>query len=205
VESGAAALVEALKHQISGAKRIALLEGQLTGDEMTRGLKSKDPLVRARALKWKADIEEQLDALRKDAATSGAAIGTAWISGIGKGINSHYSLLTHELNRVAGDMKGKSPPKTGPLKDLDKGAANIARSWTGAFARQLDAGIGGMRGALSGLAIGGLPAMAGAAGGRGGMAPVSIPVILDGQRVGMIADRRLYYDLSRSSPSATRK
>lgn len=64
VANGADALKDAFKSSISPMKEISQLEADLTSKAMQRGLSHGDPMVRAEAQSWKANIEDRLFALR---------------------------------------------------------------------------------------------------------------------------------------------
>jgi hypothetical protein len=162
-------------------------------------------------------VDEQLEALRRQAAVSGSNIGTDWIRGISQGIRTHEYLLDHELDRIAGDMKGKSPPKTGPLKDLDVGAERIGQAWAQSFAKGLGDAQQQSRRVLDGLALaGGGQSMAvggggmarGLLGGGGLGAPATEVhhhhIYLDGREIGGYQTREKYYELQRTPRTANR-
>lgn len=208
VESGAAALAEALKNEISGTKRIAKIEGTLTGQALADALASKDPLVRAKARLYKQSLEAQWEALQKDASEWGQNIGAGWISGIGRGIQSHYAILRHQLEKVESDLRGKSPPKTGPLAGLT--GEPIGSYWMNTLADGIDGAHARMRRSLvavagSSMAVGMGPAFAGAgSGGGGGPLVVHTHVHLDGRQIAESVDRHQAFDLGRALRSPVR-
>lgn len=57
----------------------------------------------------------------------GNAISSDWSEGLADGVSLEH--LNSQLEGIQGMMEGQSPPKAGPLKNLDKGAGNIGEAW----------------------------------------------------------------------------
>lgn len=120
----------------------------------------------------------------------GYPIGNSWIGGIAQGIQAADANLSGVISRVVGSkMIGFSPPKEGPLRNIDKGGENIAEAWMDAFAGALDGGR--LSSPLSGIAdslSGGVPALGGGGGVMAGGGPVR------GGDVHIHIDRGAYID-----------
>lgn len=121
---------------------------------------------------------------------NGYPVGYSWGASVADGILASDYLIDGAISRAVGSkMIGFSPPKAGPLKNIDKGARNIAHSWTENFADS----IGGpsVDRALSDIA-GGLtappPALSGGGGVMSGAATtgditIVVPLTLEGREV----------------------
>lgn len=66
VKDAAESLKETQKTALSKTKEIAAIEGFLTGDRLTKALRSSKPAVRAEAEAWRAEAEDRLLALKND-------------------------------------------------------------------------------------------------------------------------------------------
>jgi hypothetical protein len=147
-----------IKNSIDPAKEIAQLEGMLTGKALTRGLASTDPIVRAQAQATQNIIEDRITALEGPAHGWGVNIGSAWSAGIAAGVRANLDKLHAAMRPYDQAMHGQSPPKAGPLKDIDKWGENIGRAWAEGIAE------GAATGTIKALPIGplGLTATPGA-------------------------------------------
>lgn len=129
---------------------------------------------------------------------NGYPIGSAWVGGIASGIISGRTALTNAINRIRDQMYGQSPPKEGPLKDIDKGGANVARAWLDAFAGTLQNGR--LDGPLSRLAAVAAGAPAAAQGGLSTAVAASasggsqeLHIYLDGREIEAAVSRQAHY------------
>lgn len=59
----------------------------------------------------------------------GRMVGNAWASGLAAAIRAGTARAEDALRGYHGPMIGQSPPKTGPLKHIDKGGYNIGKAW----------------------------------------------------------------------------
>lgn len=80
--------------------------------------------------------------------TGGSNSAGSWVSGFANKIDNKTSFLMRKLDGIAGAYQGFSPPKWGPLKDLDKGAGRVAQSWVDGFAGPIEKGVGRVQGLL---------------------------------------------------------
>ncbi|MBA2439583.1 MAG: hypothetical protein H0V50_02785 [Thermoleophilaceae bacterium] len=87
MNGAAAALRLAFKTEIAPMKEIAILEGQLSGSEMQRGLNDKRPGVRAAAEAYRTETLERLRLLRDSVTPIAQATGAKVGTGIGSPAN----------------------------------------------------------------------------------------------------------------------
>lgn len=162
--------------------RAAYTGGSETLVEMTRGMADNQGILDT-AL---ANVAGTFNGFDPD----GFPIGRAWDASIAQGINDFGYLIDGAIsNAVGSKMDGDSPPKGGPLRNIDKGGANIAEAWMDAFAGALDGGR--LTSPLSGIAdslSGGVPALGGGGGVMAGGGPVR------GGDVHIHIDRGAYID-----------
>lgn len=76
------------------------------------------------------------------------------------------------LRQIAGDLHGQSPPKTGPLHTIDKGAWNIADVWVRNFTGRLRLGVREISGVFANMG-----AAAGGIGGALGIGTIAPPIL----------------------------
>jgi hypothetical protein len=108
-----------------------------------------------------------------DLTSSGTAMMDELASGIRAGIPNVAAASNEAANAAAGPLRAYSPPKMGPLKDIDKWGKPLVDAWIGPMERQTGrvAQVGArLAGALSPRAsLGGGAALAGAGGWGGGV------------------------------------
>lgn len=102
-----------------------------------------------------------------EAGTWGRRIGSAWGGGLTSGLRDGLAGVTTVLGRYGRFLEGSSPPKEGPLRQIDKWGEAIGRAWREGLGRGMSPG------ALLG-AIGG-PQMALARAGAGVTPPTPVP------------------------------
>jgi tape measure domain-containing protein len=59
----------------------------------------------------------------------GKNIGNAFVNGVKDALNGLKDAFINGFNNAKGSIKGNSPPKEGPLKDIDKWGFNIGTAW----------------------------------------------------------------------------
>lgn len=59
----------------------------------------------------------------------GRNVGDAFVNGVKGGLNNLKDAFTNGFNNARGSIEGHSPPKEGPLKDIDKWGFNIGNAW----------------------------------------------------------------------------
>lgn len=149
-----------LEAEMTRAARIAELQAALIGTELVAGLRSTDPLVLAQAQFTRNLIMQQLKI--EGAQGWGWNIGSEWGQGMLDSLNYYVPKVRHALNAYRGFLEGHSPPREGPLKDIDKGGFNIGKAWADSF------GLG-----MSGFKVPSLPSGLGLSGGGGASGSVA--------------------------------
>jgi hypothetical protein len=97
------------------------------------------------------------DTLAGDAYDWGLAVAKAWAAGLSAGGSLYVPQATLDLaGSVKQYLQGQSPPKRGPLREIDKWGYNIGRAWAMGLAKGAAAGdvlsmLGGPAQAMSGL------------------------------------------------------
>ena len=184
-----------LENEMSREAQIAELKGALTSQKMIDGWASKDPLVRAQTAATAAIINEELRKLQTNIGAHGINIGVAWAAGVKTGVTRSLEGMRQALVPYYNLLQGKSPPKEGPLKDIDIGGYNIGAAWAKGFGKGI--GTANLNLAIPGLTSG-APAPAFAMAGGGG-SPVVIQIMLNDRVLAEAVDRQLYYAGSGSS------
>lgn len=64
----------------------------------------------------------------------GKNIADSFVDGFKNGLSSIRKAFTDGINSAKSTMKGNSPPKDGPLKEIDKWGTNIGQAWVDGFA-----------------------------------------------------------------------
>lgn len=85
-----------------------------------------------------ADIRE---GLHIDLFSGGQKTGESWINGIKAALQVIFPMLSVPLTQIAKWTRGKSPPKAGPLKGIDKGGFNIGHAWGVGLASGMNASL----------------------------------------------------------------
>lgn len=169
-QKAVATLGSDLENEMTQTAEIAAIRTALVGDEIVRGLKSKDPVIRAQT---NATVKLMLDRLRMlepDARRSGARGGQAYADGWQSKVGAVAAAARNIAGAVSRYLKLSSPAKEGPLSEFggpegwgQKGADQYATAWQrglGKMGRGLAAGLVGLTPAMGGG--GPMPAMAGA-------------------------------------------
>lgn len=106
------ALVDAMKDPMSRAKRIAKLEGRLSSDRLSEGLRSNDPLIRADSEAMVAIITDELAVLKGETKKKGSAGGQALADGmtgkkgaVGTAAKGLVTKADTELDKLEGRAK----------------------------------------------------------------------------------------------------
>lgn len=127
---------------------------------------------------------------------NGYPIGRDWSLEVAAGIRSGGRAIDSAINATVGSkLIGYSPPPAGPLKDLDKGARNIADAWLGAFAGRLrggniDSPLAGIVARAPDTAQGGLSTAIAASAGGGSQ---ELHIYLDGREIEAAISRQAHY------------
>lgn len=203
------AALQLVEEELTQEQEVARLKGSLITLATARGIAAQEGKT-ASVIAIDGAMQaarDRLTYIQGSFYQGGYNIGVAWANGL-RGAESHVRFQANQLVLAAKTrMMGLSPPKEGPLKDIDKGGFNIVKAWaegmasaTG-FARSKVAGVAGAVGAAlmpgigsAGLALAapGVTTSAGAFAGGGG-APVVIQLQADGRTLAEVVDRNLYY------------
>jgi hypothetical protein len=200
LKSAAQQLAEDLKHPISVAAERAHIEGQLAGANLAKGLRSKDPLVRAEARAYQLALMNRLRDL--DTKQWGHNLGDAYAAGI----RASYGNVTG-ASRGLGNILSRfvhvaSPAKEGPLSEdggIGAWGERAGALWAAGIAKTTPDLRSALGGALEPAA--GLHAGAAGAGGQGG--GVRILGVTEAEIVDMV-DRGLYFKMQRAAPTLGR-
>ena len=119
------------KDSVTQAARIAELKAALVNPALVKGLKSNDDLVRQQAEATYMLIQEQLS--KEGAYGWGSRIAKAWADGLASRWGYAHAKAVYLGTAISGPLKGYSPPREGPLVDIDKWGANIGRAWAEAL------------------------------------------------------------------------
>lgn len=112
-----------------------------------------------------------------DGAVSGMAnIGKAAIGGLINGLKGAMGGVGKALGGLNNILKGMSPPKEGPLKDIDVGASNIGVAWAKGLIKGMTSGMSGVSGVLANMG-GAMSNPMSAMGGFGGVYGNQMPVV----------------------------
>jgi hypothetical protein len=83
-------LKEMMKHPLKTAEEETRLQGQLNSGALVKGLKSKDPAIRAQALATKGMILDRLNELKTGASGAAKAAGGALVEGLAAAISGAW-------------------------------------------------------------------------------------------------------------------
>lgn len=167
VKRAAAALATATEEGMSDTDRIAYLQGELTGDELTAGLNSNIPEVYNAAVDYRETIMAELWKLEHRSYVAGAAIPLA----MARGIYANAWNAEQAARRLAAGVAGflpSSEPKNpdSPLRGITKVGGKIVDMIAGGIYGSLSTAEGASA-ALAGVLSPTIPigTMAGGAGG----------------------------------------
>jgi hypothetical protein len=109
------ALKEMMKHPMSAAKEENRLQGQLNNEALIKGLKSKDPAIRAQAIATKQMILDRLNELKTGASTAAKAAGGSLVEGLAAAIEGAWVRgdIVVSISRVS----AYTPKKTGTITE----------------------------------------------------------------------------------------
>jgi hypothetical protein len=171
VERGMQTLIDAMKHPLSTAKRIAHLEGMLTGKELARGLRSTDPIIKTDAQALRTSIEAELLLLRQRAPGYGAKTAKAYADGLRGQYGYVHDAAVYVTKAAVGAFKASSPPgPESPLHEIDTWGEKTGQAWADGLARGTsgaDFGLGDVAASMPGGPRPGGGIMAGTAVGGG--------------------------------------
>lgn len=78
-----------------------------------------------------------------DIEKNGYKVGFAWVKGIADALKDFAEsgvdpALDPKLDRIREKIDGNSPPRYGPLRNIDRGGYNVGKAWSDAFARGIN-------------------------------------------------------------------
>lgn len=68
---------------------------------------------------------------------SGWNVGQSWVDGMIAALRANRWAIATAAGTATSGLRGKSPPKEGPLREIDKWGFNVASAWTGGFIKSL--------------------------------------------------------------------
>lgn len=146
-------LKDDLANKMSTAAEIAGLKAALAGDEIRKGLKSTDPVVRAQARATVDLIQDRLVELGSDSKTWGANVGANFAKGLYLSETAVKRAAAYIAAAAAKNLEVRSPAKEGPL------SRGGPEAWGAKIGTSLAAGMVSAVGAVRSGAV----ALAGAA------------------------------------------
>jgi hypothetical protein len=125
------AATQIMEDELTANEEIMYLKGEIQTMELARGVASEEGKT-ATVIAMDAAIQAALDRieyLESDFYQSGYNIGVAWANGL-RSASDWAALMAWEVAAAANPaLHGLSPPKEGPLKDIDKGGYNVGLAW----------------------------------------------------------------------------
>lgn len=104
-----------LEVRMSAAAEVAKLKSALAGDNVRKGLKSRDPIVKAQAQATVALIREQLLTLGSKSTTWGENAGANFARGLRSTAEQVRAAAAYLAKAAAANLEVRSPAKEGPL------------------------------------------------------------------------------------------
>jgi len=196
------AALQMVEQELTQEQEILRLQGQALTLQTAAGIASKEGKDAAFIAINAAlgVVQERLRVVQSDFYRGGYNIGVAWANGL-RSSQDWVAFQARQLTIAAKtQMMGYSPPKEGPLKDIDKGGFNIGVAWAmglGSAARTAITQASSLAGAVNGaLVASGAVNYGGAAGGgvpAYGAAPLQIQVVMpDGRVLAEVVTREQY-------------
>lgn len=186
-------LKDDITNSVNEATRQAKLQAMLLDPAIVEGMKSGDPLVKAQAEATRLAILNSMGV--EDTFQWGWAVGKSWLKGLTAGVGDAVQRqgLANRLREYQAQLEGRSPPREGPLKNIDKGGFNIGKAWSSAFSAGL---AGATIPSMPSLSMPGGMAMAGASGG-GAAITINVNAPLGTPAAGQALARLLVPELTR--------
>lgn len=152
-----------LEVRMSAAAEIAKLKSALAGDNVSKGLRSRDPIVKAQAQATVALIREQLVALGSKSTTWGENAGANFARGLRSTAEQARAAAAYLAKAVAANLEIRSPAKEGPLS---RGGPEVWGQRFGIlWAAGAEASIGRIAATAGGMAGAAVPPVGAASGG----------------------------------------
>jgi hypothetical protein len=157
VRGSAQQAVNTIEERLGELKGVGTDSGEDAGAGLQTGLGSEDPALRRVATSTNAVVTTQFDLLENGSRIAGntasltlasaLAAGTTMVANAGENVAAAWgNALVRTINGYRDDVgraaayalapiRGYSPPKVGPLKDIDKWGANIGGAWSEGVAK----------------------------------------------------------------------
>ena len=154
VASAIEAMNEAAKSPMDAEARLMALRGQRAAIVYGDNIKAQDPYLRTKTEQALGAVEDEILALEVWMKAHGTTASKAFAQGMidQKAIDAIKRAAAKAAATVAPYFRGFSPPREGPLHEIDKWGENVGRTWAESFAEGVD--IGGLLGPLPAPAIG---------------------------------------------------
>lgn len=191
-------LKDDISNRMTSAAEIAQIKAALAGDNIRKGLKSKDPVIRAQANATRQILLDRLIAMGGSARKYGQRITDQLASGIRSRIETLQKALRLLATTQADYLKYASPAKKGPGSE-GGGPEGWAQRFVDLYAKGLSGGSSRVAGAAAALAGSSVPrgafagASGGSTGGGGGGRPQVIQLVVDGRVLAEVVDPHLFY------------
>lgn len=185
VRSQAQATVEAIETRLAELKGVGTEAGSDTGEGLQTGIRNEDPAVKAVAASTNKVVTTQFNLMEQGSriagqtaaltlaqalgAGAGAArqagvnVGEAWGLGVVQGVRNSRDNIASAAAYATAPIRGHSPPRVGPLRDIDKWGESVGGAWSEGVSK----GIGP-------LGLDASPGSMGRGAGMGGGAPTII-------------------------------
>lgn len=196
------AALQLVEEELTAEQEIVRLKGNLLTLETAAGIASEEGKT-ASVIAINGAIQvvkDRLDFIQSDFYTSGYNIGVAWANGL-RGASDYANLMAWELAASADPaLHGLSPPKEGPLKNIDKWGKNIGMAWAGGL---LDS-VGSISSAAHAMAAAAVPgsgtmAMAGSmvGGSSGGGVVKNFYLTVEGKQPVVSSAQEILHEMAR--------
>jgi hypothetical protein len=173
VRNQAQETVATIETRLNELKGVGTDAGSEAGEGLQTGIKQEDPAVKAVAASTNRVVTTQFDLLENGsriagqtaaltlaqalasgttaAARAGELVASAWGNALTRTIAGYRDDIGRAATYATAPIHGSSPPKVGPLRDIDKWGANIGGAWSEGLAGSigplgLDASPGGLAG-----------------------------------------------------------
>jgi hypothetical protein len=172
VRAQATATVDTIETRLNELKGVGTTAGQTGAGAIPGGMQSKDPAVLAAARSTTAVVTTQFNTLETGsriaaqtanltlssglsagttaAARAGETVAAAWGNALTRTIAGYRDDIAKAAAYATAPIHGSSPPKVGPLREIDKWGENIGDAWLGGLERATGAVAVGVAGAGGG-------------------------------------------------------
>lgn len=182
VRAQAQETVDQIEARLNTLKGVGETAGEQGAGAIPGGMGSKDPAVQRAAASTTAIVSTQFDLMENGsriaaqtanltlsttlqqgtgpAQRAGANVGDAWGAGVVQGIQRSRDAIARAASYATAPLQGHSPPRVGPLREIDEWGEAVGRAWWEPLAEVFERGARLLAGAAPGPAL--APALAGA-------------------------------------------